>query len=148
MILKNEKGFLHIIDAFFAITLVFLVFLVLTYTNTISSPDFSSQSYNIKDSQDIMEVLSTKTNYNDKTLLENAEYILRENNNSKISINKVSILLNETLYDLSKDSNFYFTERNYLKEEVILEKGNINNANNLSVAIRYVGDYCFVLYLW
>jgi len=144
MIKKDENGMLSIIDGIFSITLVFIVF---SLFNLIIVPIPTDYSENIKDSQDIMELLSNKVNFQDKSVLDEAEFILRSNNNSKKAIDEVAILIKNFFNDLNLKSNYLFTENNYLKGEPILNKGNINNVENISVASRNIGNYSFVLYL-
>ncbi|MCC7553274.1 MAG: hypothetical protein KO202_02105 [Methanobacteriaceae archaeon] len=147
MLKNNEKGIFSIIDGIFAITLIFIVFLLFNYMIDFQH-DYSGYTNDFKDSQDYMELLSNKINFEDKSILEKSENILKNNNNSKKSIDEVSCLINESFNDLQIESNFLFTETNYLKSYPILQSGNINDAQNISVAIRNIGDYSFVLYIW
>lgn len=148
MFKKDKKGFLSIIDGIFAIFLLIIVFSLFTSIINIPTTDYNFYSNDFKDSQDIMELLSNKIYFKDQSILEKAESILKSNNNSKNSINEVAILIDDTFKKIPISSNYLFSEINYLKGETIASNGEINNAQNISVAIRNVGDYSFILYLW
>jgi len=148
MFKKDTKGFLSIIDGIFAILLLLIVFSLFNSIIDLEISEYSYTSNEFKDSQDIMELLSNKINFEDKSFLEEAEFILKRDNNSKTSIKEVSILFNNTTKELISNSNYLFTETNYLKGESISSSGDIKNTNNLSVAKRNVGNYSFILYMW
>ena len=148
MIKNNEKGFISIIDGILAITLLLIVFSLFNFIISSQTLDYSHNFNEFKDSQDVMEILSNKINFEDKSILEKAEFILKSNNNSKSSIKEVSLLVNESFHILIPNSNYLFTENNYLKGEEISYNGDFTMAENVSVAIRQVGNYSFVLYIW
>lgn len=142
----GNKGFISIVDGILAITLLLIVFTLFNSMISFESSDYSYVEF--KDSQDIMEILSNKIDFEDKSILEKSELILKSDNNSKESIKEVSLLVNETFKDLIPSSNYLFTEKNYLKEEIISSRGNILDGENITVASRNVGNYSFILYIW
>jgi hypothetical protein len=144
---KDIHGFISIIDGVLAISIILIGILLFNSLVNIPFSDYSTYSNDFKTSQDIMEILATKVN-DEMSVLENIENILRYNNNSKNSIIEVSNILNDSLKDLEFNNNFYFTENNYLNGEDILSSGNINQAENISVATRNIGNYSFTLYVW
>ena len=94
-----------------------------------------------------MELLSGKIDFNDRTFIGDISEILKDGENSKESIDKVSKISKNKL-DSYNLKNYKFCENNILKGEVLASSGNYNNAQNVSVAIRTYGDYSYSLYLW
>ena len=114
---------------------------------SIPSPDYSYEANDLKSAQDIMEVLSKKINFTDQTFLCEISVVLKENKNSKKSIQEVSDICQNKL-DSFKLKNYKFCENNKLKGKVLASKGNYNDAKEVSVATRTYGDYSYTLYVW
>ena len=143
----DEKGNFFIIDAVLAVILLLAVFMV--FNSAISIPD-SSYSNEIKESknaQDIMEILSGKVYYSDRTFISDISEILKENKNSKESIREVSGLC-EDKFESLKIKNYRFSETNVLKDKVLASSGDYSNAKDVSSATRSYGDYYFTLSTW
>lgn len=143
----DEKGNFFIIDAVLAVILLLAVFIV--FNSAISIPD-SSYSNEIKESknaQDIMEILSGKVYYSDRTFISDISEILKENKNSKESIREVSGLC-EDKFESLKIKNYRFSETNVLKDKVLASSGDYSNAKDVSSATRSYGDYYFTLSTW
>ena len=143
----DSKGSFFIIDAILAIVLILIVFFIVNSAISIPTPEYSYQTKDNRDVQDIMELLSGKVDFTDQTFLGEISNILKENKNSKQSIREVSKISKDKL-DSSNLDNYQFSENNVLKGEVLASSGNYNNAQNVSVAIRTYGDYSYSLYLW
>ncbi|MDO5859391.1 hypothetical protein [Methanobrevibacter sp.] len=143
----DEKGNIFIIEAILAITLLLFVFLVFNYTISISNSDYSAQIKESKNAEDIMEILSGKINFTDRTFIGDISVILNDNENSKESIHEVSKLCDEKFSSL-KLKNYRFSETNILNDEVFSSSGDYSSADNVSVAIRTYADYSYTLSVW
>ena len=145
--MKDEKGSFYLIEAILSITILLMAILVVNTVISIPSPDYSYEANDLKSAQDIMEVLSKKINFTDQTFLCEISVVLKENKNSKKSIQEVSDICQNKV-DSFKLKNYKFCENNKLKGKVLASKGNYNDAKEVSVATRTYGDYSYTLYVW
>lgn len=143
----DSKGSFFIIDAILAIVLILIVFFIVNSAISIPTPEYSYQTKDNRDVQDIMELLSGKVDFTDQTFLGEISNILKENKNSKQSIREVSKISKDKLDSYNLD-NYQFSENNVLKGEVLASSGDYNKAQNVSVATRNYGDYSFTLSVW
>lgn len=143
----DEKGNFFIVDAVLAVILILTVFLA--FNSAISIPDssYSSEIKQSKNAQDIMEILSGKVYYADRTFIGDITEILIENDNSKESISKVSELSKEKFKSLNLE-NYRFTESNVLDGKVLAGSGDYSSAEDVSSATRSYGDYYYTLSTW
>lgn len=144
--MNDKRGFLEIFDGLMAIVLLFTVFLLFNLVVTIPDSSVSTTTYESKQSQDIMEQLSSKTNITDSSFLDDITEVLKDGGNSKNSIRKVSALCEKKFKSLGLTEGYYFTETNHLNGDKIIANGNIKTASNITTATRHCGDYCYVLY--
>ena len=143
----DSKGSFFIIDAILAIVLILIVFFIVNSAISIPTPEYSYQTKDSRDVQDIMELLSGKVDFTDQTFLGEISNILKENKNSKQSIRGVSKISKDKLDSYNLD-NYQFSENNVLKGEVLASSGDYKKAQNVSVATRNFGDYSFTLSVW
>ncbi|MBR3139785.1 MAG: hypothetical protein IKF11_02820 [Methanobrevibacter sp.] len=143
----DSKGSFFIIDAILAIVLILIVFFIVNSAISIPTPEYSYQTKDSRDVQDIMELLSGKVDFTDQTFLGEISNILKENKNSKQSIREVSKISKDKLDSYNLD-NYQFSENNVLKGEVLASSGDYKKAQNVSVATRNYGDYSFTLSVW
>ena len=143
----DSKGSFFIIDAILAIVLILIVFFIVNSAISIPTPEYSYQTKDNRDVQDIMELLSGKVDFTDQTFLGEISNILKENKNSKQSIREVSKISKDKLDSYNLD-NYQFSENNVLKGEVLASSGDYKKAQNVSVATRNYGDYFFTLSVW
>ncbi len=143
----DNKGSFYIFDAILAIFLLLTVFLVVNAAISIPSVDYSYESKDIRTAQDVMELLSGKIDFNDKTFIGKVSAVLEDGKNSKESVREVSEISKNKLnsYNLK---NYQFTENNVLKGKVLAASGDYNKAGNVDVATRTYGDYSYTLYVW
>ena len=143
----DDKGYFYIIDALIAIVLLLIVFLVVNATISIPSPDYSYQTHDVGEAQDIMEILSGKINFTDETFIGEISEILEKNKNSKNSVREVSSICKDKLnsYNIKK---YRFCENNVLKGKVLASSGDYSKAKDVSVATREYGDYSYTLSVW
>ena len=143
----DDKGSIYIIDALLALVLVLAALMIVNMTISISTPDYSYDLKEFKSSQDTMELLSGKIDFDDKTFLGEISDILKDGENSKESVRKVSTLCKNKLnsYNLK---NYRFCENNVLKGEVLASSGDITKASNISKATRNYDDYSYTLSVW
>lgn len=145
--MKDEKGSLYIIEAILAITVLLMAILVVNTVISIPSPDYSYETRDLKSAQDIMEILSGKVNFTDRTFLGEITQILKENRNSKKSIREVSLIC-QNKFDGYKLTKYKFCENSKLKGKVLAYRGDYDNAEEFSTATRTYGDYSYTLYVW
>ena len=143
----DSKGSFYIIDAMLAVFLLLIVFLVVNAAISMPAADYSYESKDIRTAQDVMELLSGKIDFNDKTFLEEISTILEEGENSKESIRQASEISKSRL-DSYNLENYRFSENNVLDEEVLASSGDYKKADNVDVASRTYGDYSYTLATW
>ena len=143
----DNKGSFYIFDAIIAVVLILLVFLVVNTTISLPTSDYSYESKDIRTAQDVMELLSGKVDFDDRTFLEEISAILEDGENSKESIGEASEISKRKLdsYDLK---NYRFTENDVLDGEVLASSGDYKKADNVDVASRTYGDYSYSLSIW
>ena len=143
----DNKGSFYIFDAILAVFLILLAFLVVNSVISIPTEDYSYESKEIRTAQDVMELLSGKVDFEDRTFLEEISAILEEGENSKESIGEVSEISQRKLdsYDIK---NYSFTENNVLDGKVLASSGDYKKADNVDVASRTYGDYSYSLSIW
>ena len=143
----DNKGSFYIFDAIIAVVLILLVFLVVNTTISLPTSDYSYESKDIRTAQDVMELLSGKVDFDDRTFLEEISAILEDGENSKESIREVSEISKRKLnsYDIK---NYRFTENDVLDGEVLASSGDYKKADNVDVASRTYGDYSYSLSIW
>ena len=143
----DDKGSFYIVEAVLAIFLLLIVFLVVNATISIPNHDYSYESKDIRAAQDIMESLSGKIDFNDKTFLGEISDMLKEGKNSKESIREVSRISKNKLESYNIE-NYRFSEINILNDEVLASKGDYSKSTDVSVATRTYGEYSYALSVW
>ena len=143
----DEKGNFFIIDAVLAVILILTVILAFNSAISIQDSSYSGEIKQSKNAQDIMEILSGKVYYTDRTFIGDISEILIENHNSKESISKVCELSKEKFESLDLE-NYRFTEGNVLDGKVLAGSGDYSSAGDVSSATRSYGDYYYTLSTW
>ena len=143
----DNKGSFYLIDAILAVVLLLIVFLAINATVTMPTHEYSYETRDIRTAQDVMELLSGRIDFQDKSFISEISGILKEGENSKESVREVSKISRDRLdsYDLE---NYRLVESNVLNDEVLALKGNYDDAENVSVATRTYGEYSFTLSTW
>ena len=144
--MNDNKGSLYLADAILALSILIIVMLMLNTLVSIPNPTYSDVSHDSKDAQDVMEILSGKVNFQDKSFLSRITAILKENKNSKESIREVSQICDDKFSEF-KLTNYRFVETNHL-DSVLSGSGDFSKAGNLSVATRNFDGYSYTLYVW
>ena len=134
-------------DAILAIFLLLTVFLIVNSAISMQTADYSYESRDIRNAQDIIELLSGKIDFTDQTFLGKISDILEEDGNSKESIREVSSICKDKLnsYNLK---NYEFSENNVLNNKVLASSGDYNKADSVDVATRNYGEYSYTLSVW
>ena len=143
----DERGNLYIADAILALSIIFVVMLMLNTLISLPNPTYSVASHNSKNSQDIMEILSGKVDFEDETFLEKITNILKEDEDSDKSIREVSLICKNKFEELNL-TNYRFVESNHLESRVLASSGNFPEYGNVSSATRSFDDYSYTLMLW
>ena len=127
--------------------LLLTVFLIVNSAISMHTADYSYESKDIRNAQDIMELLSGKIDFTDQTFLGKISDILEEDGNSKESIREVSSICKDKLnsYNLK---NYEFSENNVLNNKVLASSGDYNKAGSVDVATRNYGEYSYTLSVW
>jgi hypothetical protein len=135
-----------------ALLSIFILLMVLIAFNMMIDLDVSSLSEkngDFKTSQDIMDVMSSKVDGRDYTLIERISYILDENNNSIESKREAKALLDDFFSShLNQKYHYSFVETNQLNGEVLSSNGDFTGAERVNVAIRNYENYSYKLYLF
>lgn len=151
-LIKDNKGFISLIDALLSIFILFMVLIAFNMVIDIDVPSLSEENNDFKTSQDIMEIMSSKVDGRDYTLIERISYILSKNNNSIASKREVKALLDDffAVYLEGNDQDFHysFSETNQLNGEVLSSNGDYATADRVNVASRNYGNYSYSLYLF
>ena len=143
----DENGSLYIADAIIALSILFIAMLMLNSLVSLPNPTYSDVSHDSKDAQDIMEILSGKVDFEDKTFLNDITGILKENKNSEKSVSEVSKLCEDKFSEF-KIKNYRFIESNHLDSKVLASSGDFTKAEKISVATRNFDGYSYTLYVW
>ena len=145
--MNDNKGSLYLADAILALSILIIVMLMLNTLVSIPNPTYSDVSHDSKDAQDVMEILSGKINFQDKTFLSRITAILKENKNSKESIREVSQICDDKFAEFKID-NYRFIESNHLNSKVLASSGDFTKADSVSVATLNFDGYSYTLYVW
>ena len=148
-LIKDNKGFVSLADAMLSIFILLMVLMAFNMMIDIEVPSLSEESNDFKTSQDIMEIMSSKVDGRDYTVLERITYILSENNNSIASKREVKVILDEFFMVYFDDRYHYsFVETNQLNGEVLSSNGDYSSSGRVNVAIRNYGIYSYKLYVF
>lgn len=148
-LIKDNKGFISLTDALLSIFILLMVLIAFNMITDIEIPSLSEKNNDLKTGQDIMEVMSSKIDGRDHTVLERITYILSENNNSIASKREVKEILDDFFMVYLEDRYHYsFAETNQLNGDVLSSNGDYESANNIDVAMRKYGNYSYSLYLF
>ena len=146
--MKNERGYVAIFEALIVIFLVLTCVLFLNSVVVTPNPSLSQKTDNFNKAQDIMESLSGKVNFTDETFLSEISNILSDRWDKNKAIKEVSELTKLKFEELGLKSNYKFVEVNELNGATLLDSGNYDSAENISIASRNYGNYCYRLYVW
>ena len=113
----DNKGSLYIIDAVLAIVLLLIVFLIINTAINVPTHEYSYETRDIRQAQDVMELLSGKIDFSDRTFIGEISGMLEDGKNSKQSVREVSQISKDKLDSLNI-KNYRFTETNVLDGEV------------------------------
>ena len=145
----DNKGFVSLADAMLSIFVLLMVLMTFNMMIDIEIPSLSEESNDFKTSQDIMEIMSSKVDGRDYTVLERITYILSENNNSIASRREVKAILDEFFMVYFDDRYHYsFVETNQLNGEILSSNGDYSSSERVNVAIRNYGNYSYKLYIF
>ena len=145
----DNKGFVSLADAMLSIFILLMVLVAFNMVVDIEIPSLSEESNDFKSSQDIMEIMSSKVDGRDYTVLERITYILAENNNSIASRREVKAILDEFFMVYFDDRYHYsFVETNQLNGDILSSNGDYSSSDRVNVAIRNYGNYSYKLYVF
>ena len=148
-LIKDNKGFVSLPDALLSIFVLFMVLIAFNMMIDIEVPSLSEENNDFKTSQDIMEIMSSKADGRDFTILERITYILSENNNSIASKREVKAILDDFFIVYLDDKYHYsFVETNQLNGDILSSNGDYTTAERVNVAIRKYGNYSYKLYIF
>ena len=150
-LIKDNRGFVSLIDTMLSIFILLMVLMAFNLVADIEIPSLSEERDDFKTSQDIMEIMSSKIDNRDHSILERISYTLEKNNNSASSKREVKALLDDYfathLYG-NQNQHYAFAETNQLDGEILSSNGDYASAENLDLAIRDYGNYSYKLYLF
>ncbi|MBQ3472729.1 MAG: hypothetical protein IJH35_01460, partial [Methanobrevibacter sp.] len=136
-------------DALLSIFVLFMVLIAFNMMIDIEIPSLSEENNDFKTSQNIMEIMSSKADGRDYTILERITFILSENNNSIASKREVKEILDDFFMVYLDDRYHYsFVESNQLNGDVLSSNGDYISSDRVNVAIRNYGNYSYKLYIF
>ena len=148
-LIKDNKGFVSLADAMLSIFILLIVLMAFNMMSDIEVHSLSEESNDFKTSQDIMEIMSSKVDGRDFTVLERITYILSENNNSIASRREVKAILDEFFMVYFDERYYYsFVETNQLNGDILSSNGDYSSSERINVAIRNYGNYSYKLYVF
>lgn len=151
-LIEDNNGFVSLIDALLSIFILFLVLIAFNMMIDIDIPSLSEENNDFKTGQDIMEIMSSKVDGRDYTLIERISYILSSNNNSISSKRKVKGILDDffSIYlgNDNQNHHYAFAESSQLNGEILSSNGDYESAKTVNVASRNYGNYSYKLYLF
>ena len=151
-LIKDNKGFLSLMDALLSILMLFMILISFNLMMDMDIPSLTEENDDFKTSQDIMEIMSSKLDGRDYSTLERISYILSKGNNSISSKREVKLILDDFfithLSDNEMNYHYAFVESNQLDGEVLSSNGDYLTADRLNVAIRNYGNYSYKLYFF
>lgn len=148
-LIKDNKGFVSLADAMLSIFILLMVLMAFNMMSDIEISSLSEENNDFKTSQDIMEIMSSKVDGRDYTVLERITYILSENNNSIASRREVKAILDEFFMVYFDDRYHYsFVETNQLNGDILSSNGDYSSSERVNVAIRNYGNYSYKLYVF
>ena len=148
-LIDDKNGFVSLADALLSIIMLFMVLMAFNMMIDIEIPSLSEESNDFKTSQDIMEIMSSKADGRDYTILERITYILSENNNSIASKREVKTILDDFFMLYLDDRYHYsFVESNQLNGDILSSNGDYISSDRVNVAVRNYGNYSYKLYIF
>ena len=147
-LIKDNNGFISLMDALLSIFILLMVLIAFNMMIDLDVSSLSEKNGDFKTRQDIMDVMSSKVDGRDYTLIERISYILDENNNSIESKREAKALLDDFFSShLNQKYHYSFVETNQLNGEVLSSNGDFTGAERVNVAIRNYENYSYKLYL-
>ena len=143
----DDKGSFYLIESILAIAVLLMAVFVVNTVISIPSPEYSYDASDIRTAQDVMESLSGKVNFTDKSFIGSISDTLKQKKNSKKSVREVCELCQEKLGTYNLD-NYRFCENDVLDGKVLASSGDFSKAGDVSQATRTYGDYSYTLYVW
>ena len=148
-LIKDNNGFISLMDALLSIFILLMVLIAFNMMIDLDVSSLSEKNSDFKTRQDIMDVMSSKVDGRDYTLIERISYILDENNNSIESKREAKALLDDFFSShLNQKYHYSFVETNQLNGEVLSSNGDFTGAERVNVAIRNYENYSYKLYLF
>ncbi len=142
----DECGFILTLDAILAMIPIFIVILSVANT-TYNYNNFNPENRFYHEAHDTIELMAEYHGPDGLTTLEEVSNELSDNSNPinrvQYAKEKVDPLLNKTL----KGLNYSLVEVNQLNGKEITSNGDIREAKNVAVAIKYYRNYIFKLYV-
>ena len=145
--IKDNKGFLSLLDGILAILILFMGLLIFNSVLNFYSPTPYDDYVDSKIANDVMELMTLKIDENSYSTLESVVIILKANDNNLNyeTKNNIANILGNFLNKMIPDKNYLLVENNVLDGEVLVEKGDIQTASNISTTNRNLGEYSFTL---
>ncbi|MBZ9571088.1 hypothetical protein KQY27_05995 [Methanobrevibacter sp. TMH8] len=145
--IKDNKGFLSLLDGILAILILFMGLLIFNSVLNFYSPTPQDDHVDSKIANDVMELMILNIDENSYSTLEYVVIILKANDNNLNyeTKNNIANILGNFLNKMIPDKNYLLVENNVLDGEVLVEKGDIQTASNISTTNRNLGEYSFTL---
>jgi hypothetical protein len=147
MIKEDVNGIFFSIDAILGLIPVFILLLTVANMNIDYTHSYLEKE-NVLQAQDSSEIMAQYTGLDDQTLLEEVSTALSENPNQTQGIESARKIADPFLKKTLGRMKYCLVEINYLEGKEIASSGNIEESNDVGVAVKCCGDYLFKLYVW
>ena len=144
---KDKKGFLSLLDGILAISIILIALLAFNVVLNFHAPSPYDNFIDSKVANDAMELMTLKIDENAHSTLDSIVIILKSNDNNLNYETKENIanIASEFLNKTIPDKGYLLVENNVLGGEVVVSKGDIIVASNVSTSTRNLGEYSFTL---
>lgn len=144
---KDNNGFLSVLDGILAIFIVFIALFSFSMIADLQIPSYSYESYDFKSSNDVLELMTIKSDENSYSILENIVFTIENSDNPIERDRKIATIASKYLNETTSNYNYLFVENNILNT-TISSKGDISTVSDINSATRTFGDYSFTLFLF
>lgn len=142
----DDEGFIFTLDGVLALIPIFILLMA------VSSVDQGSlilPSQHVRLTHQAQDALDSMAQYrvSENTLIEEMVMALEANNGAS-GVDIAGGLAQNYLDVNLNGMNYKLVELSKLDGNTLSSKGNMDNAENVAVATKNYGDYCFKLYVW
>lgn len=138
------KGLALSFDAIMALIPVFLLLSIISGNNSTYEMISSTKIQHINQAQDALDLMANFKSPGEKSILEKFGRALE----NQTELNNITIIASEFLEKTIPGMGYKLVENSGTGELILLSKGEIENAADISVGYKNLGNHSFKLYVW